>query len=91
VPVCAIHPIHPTVRKGCSLLLLSRELIAPSRCPKPSARPPIFLCMHNNQRLQNEVREISIGGGAWPYRGGAMLNFALTEFYEVRLVSVLGG
>ncbi len=28
--------------------------------------------MHNNQRLQNEVREISIGGGAWPYRGGAL-------------------
>jgi hypothetical protein len=31
--VCANHPAE---RKGCSLLLLSRELIAPSRCPKPS-------------------------------------------------------
>ena len=32
--VCANHP---TVRKGCSLLLVSRgELIDPSRCPKPS-------------------------------------------------------
>jgi hypothetical protein len=23
-------------------------------------------------------------GVSWPYRGGAMLNFAVTEFYEVR-------
>jgi len=22
--------------------------------------------------------------GSWPYRGGAMPNFVLTEFYEVR-------
>jgi len=31
--VCANHP---TTRKGCSLLLLLREMIAPSRYPKPS-------------------------------------------------------
>jgi hypothetical protein len=28
--------------------------------------------------------------GTWPYRGGAMLNFAITEFYEVRIHRILG-
>src|SRR5215212_11019668 len=62
--VCANHP---TVRKGCSLLLLSRELIAAPRYPKPSPGRYPSLCRvlcprtpaHNTRRHGHPLAGVS--------------------------------
>jgi hypothetical protein len=53
---------------------------APSRCSKLS---PLCGCVCVHQNMIPDDLGIPLGQ-SWPYRGGALLNFAITEFSEVR-------
>jgi hypothetical protein len=54
---------------------------APPRCPKLS---PLCGCVRVHQHIIPDDMSAP-RWRSWAYRGGAMLNFAVTEFYEVRL------
>src|SRR5215218_2369546 len=53
---------------------------APPRCPKPS---PLCGCVRVHQHIIPDDMSVH-RRRSWSYRGGAMLNFAITEFSEVR-------
>jgi hypothetical protein len=62
--------------------LLWRGLrIAPPRCPKVTSVP---ITDWARARAHNTRRYEPPSSASLVYRDGAMLNFALTEFYEVR-------
>jgi hypothetical protein len=59
---------------------------APPRCPKPA---PLCGCVRVHQHIIPDDMSIP-RRRSWPYRGGAMLNFAIKEFCELRLLGILG-